>query len=708
MQIHKYNLVSVEFGIALFVISFILVSLFLLRDTTRLLNSMDVRKSRAENEFIRANKELLFFQGEEKQKLTDELILSEKRLNAAQNIAKIGSWDFNLQTFTLIWSREHYRIFELEETPAEKLYDAYRSKIHPDDIPELDRVVNLAIEKGLGFQYEHRVLCKDGSIKNVLGIGHTMNDADGKAVSVQGTVQDITERKKIKNELINANRELLSQNEEKEKQATELMRSVILLEESQSVARLGGWELNLLTGELYWTAETYRIHDTSPEEFNPTVDAGVGYFLPASKATIMAALDAAITHGEGYDLYLETYTTKGRKIDVRTTGVVTVENGKPVKLAGIFQDITARRKIEKELELTHERLALAASTANIGIWELDISDNNLIWNEQMFALYGITRETFSKTYDAWRVGLHPEDRGRAEEELNHAIAGGKSFNTEFRVVWPDKSVHHLQAFAKVIFDSSGKALKMIGTNYDVTHRKEKEKELVLLNATKDKFFSIVAHDLKSPISALKGFSSLLVDQYDELTKEDILKMARELKYSVENTLKMADNLIDWAKIQMNDVQNKPEPVLIQELVDNICEVYEEIALGKGISLSCSVEDSLIVLGDKNQIEFVVRNLVNNAIKFTGKGGSVHVVAKSLSEEDVEISVSDNGAGISEAMKAKLFSVGKSHSTVGTAGEKGTGLGLMLSYEFAKLNGGQIDIESTLGKGTTFRTTFRRT
>ncbi|GCC53169.1 hypothetical protein SanaruYs_34120 [Chryseotalea sanaruensis] len=231
-------------------------------------------------------------------------------------------------------------------------------------------------------------------------------------------------------------------------------------------------------------------------------------------------------------------------------------------------------------------------------------------------------------------------------------------------------------------------------------------DLEVLNNTKDKFFTIVAHDLKSPLNSLKSFSSLLIDHFDDLSKDEILTMSKQLRNSIDNTVKMADNLITWAQIQMQDYQFHEETIKVKDIVSNICGVYQEVALKKGINISYSVEDSLTINGDKNQIEFIIRNLVNNAIKFTHKDGLVSLTAKTLPEGQVQISVSDNGVGISDEFKRKLFSIGKKQSTNGTAGEKGTGLGLMLSYEFAKLNGGQIDIESNLGKGTTFHTTFK--
>lgn len=235
---------------------------------------------------------------------------------------------------------------------------------------------------------------------------------------------------------------------------------------------------------------------------------------------------------------------------------------------------------------------------------------------------------------------------------------------------------------------------------------EQSQELEKLNATKDKFFSIVAHDLKSPLIYLKGFSSLLIDHFDHLNKDEILTMSKQLRDSVDNTIKMADNLITWALVQMKECQFNEETIKVKDITSNIFDVYQKVALEKGINVSFSVDDSLTIIGDKNQIEFVIRNLVNNAIKFTYKNGFVSLMAKSLPDGLVQISVSDSGVGISDKIKSKLFSISKKQSANGTDGEKGTGLGLMLSYEFMKLNGGQIDIESSLGKGSTFHTKFK--
>jgi signal transduction histidine kinase len=184
-------------------------------------------------------------------------------------------------------------------------------------------------------------------------------------------------------------------------------------------------------------------------------------------------------------------------------------------------------------------------------------------------------------------------------------------------------------------------------------------------------------------------------------------MSKQLNDSVDTTIKMADNLITWAMVQMGESQFNEETIKVKDITANILDVYQNIAIEKGININFSVDNHLTIIGDKNQIEFVIRNLVNNAIKFTSKNGFVSLTAKLLTDGHVQISVSDSGIGISDDYKKELFSISKKQSMIGTDGEKGTGLGLMLSYEFMKLNGGQIEMESSLGIGSTFHAKFKR-
>ncbi len=245
--------------------------------------------------------------------------------------------------------------------------------------------------------------------------------------------------------------------------------------------------------------------------------------------------------------------------------------------------------------------------------------------------------------------------------------------------------------------------ELIAQNKTINHQKN---ELQELNATKNKFFSIVAHDLRSPLASLKSFSSVLVDHIDLLSKEEILEMGKKLDISVDNTLKMADNLIVWAKSQMNVIEDKKEHINLKEVINDILVVFKEIANHKEIKLITSIMGDPYFMGDKDQVEFIIRNLINNAIKFTPRKGIVSV-SLTQTTEHIKIVVADTGVGMSSKFRDNLFSIQKSKGIPGTEGEKGSGLGLVLSSEFVKRNDGEIHVESLEEKGTTITVTLTR-
>jgi len=266
---------------------------------------------------------------------------NEERLGLIINATRVGIWDWQVQTGELTFNERWAEMIGYSVAELEPLtFDTWADNVHPDDLPHAQELLDKHWEAELeSYEVELRMLHKRGHYVWVLASGKVVErDVFGKPKRMLGSHLDITERKSRERERTVSNQ---------------------LLQESQKIAKVGGWELNLETGLLYWTAETYRIHDTSPEEFDPTVDAGVDYFLPESRDRISHALDQAINHGVGYDLELETLTTNGRRIDVRTTCNVTKKDGKPLRLTGIFQDISDQKVIQRKLEMSNLNLEQA-------------------------------------------------------------------------------------------------------------------------------------------------------------------------------------------------------------------------------------------------------------------------------------------------------------------------------------------------------------
>lgn len=292
---------------------------------------------------------------------------NEKRLELVIEAAAVGIWDWQVQTGEITFNQRWAEIigYSVEELMP-MAFDTWSSKVHPDDLMLATEVLEKHLRDELDlYSVEIRMLHKNGQYIWILASGRVVEwESDGLPKRMLGTHQDISERKA--NEL-------------------DFMITRQLLEESQSIAHVGGWELNLETGHLYWTAETYRLHDTSPDKFDPSVDAGVSYFLPDSREVISLAIDQAINNGIDYDLELESLTIKGRKIDVRTTCHVTQVNGKSVRLTGIFQDISEQKAIQRKLELTNKNLekANAALLLSAHYDELTGLPNRILLSDRM-------------------------------------------------------------------------------------------------------------------------------------------------------------------------------------------------------------------------------------------------------------------------------------------------------------------------------------
>jgi len=221
-----------------------------------------------------------------------------------------------------------------------------------------------------------------------------------------------------------------------------------------------------------------------------------------------------------------------------------------------------------------------------------------------------------------------------------------------------------------------------------------------LNATKDKFFSIISHDLKGPLNSLTSFSGLLINHTESLSKEDIQMLAKDLDKSVKNLFALLENLLEWSRSQTGNIEFTPKPFDLGALLEENKELLKAQAQAKKINLVNENKEALTVTAHQNSINTVVRNLISNAIKFTPEGGLI-IVGMKRRDREVEVSVADNGVGMSPQVVEKLFRIDTKISTKGTADEKGTGLGLILCKDFIEKNGGQISVQSEVGKGTVF-------
>lgn len=231
-----------------------------------------------------------------------------------------------------------------------------------------------------------------------------------------------------------------------------------------------------------------------------------------------------------------------------------------------------------------------------------------------------------------------------------------------------------------------------------------ENQLRELNATKDKFFSIMAHDLKNPLSIFALATDTLVKEYDNLEKEDLNEYLIDLKDNAQNIYNLLENLLTWSRTQRGKINFNPDIFDLRFIIDGNLQLYLGAAHTKKLNFENLVKDEVKVYSDSNLVNTIIRNLVNNAIKFTNPGGKISIsVDNNL--KNYQVNITDTGVGMSELVLENLFRIDVNTTTLGTDNEKGTGLGLIVCKEFSKLIGGDIWATSELGKGSTFSFTI---
>ena len=301
----------------------------------------------------------------------------------------------------------------------------------------------------------YQMVSKSGAVIDVLLSAVLERDAAGQPLRSMAVMQDVTQR-------LRAERALRD--------------SELLLNRTGAVAGVGGWALNLVTGQLDWSEQTRRIHGVGAG-YQPNQADAIHFYMPHDQPKIQAAVEHAMQTGQGWDLELQFVPRSGPLIWVRAVGHAEFEDGKPVRLLGAFQDVTERVNEHRALEAAHQRIELATRSGGIGVWERDLLAPALRWDARMYALFGLPPNAPQSPQAVWAAQVLPEDRARVEQAMQDAITGGRAYDSAFRVVWPDGSVHHLRGAGQTLCDAQGQAIRMTGVNWDVTPLRQLADEL---------------------------------------------------------------------------------------------------------------------------------------------------------------------------------------------------------------------------------------
>lgn len=366
----------------------------------------------------------------------------------------------------------------------------------------------------------------------------------------------------------------------------------------------------------------------------------------------------------------------------------------------LLHEITERIEAEKQIR----KLSVAIEQSPITIVITDTKGDIEYVNPAFCRITGYTAEEAIGNNPRVLKGLTPDE---TFTELWKTVTSGQVWNGEFINRKKLGEYYYEEAIIAPVKNDKDEITNFIAIKNDISHRKQIEnkiqqqnEELKALNATKDKFFSIIAHDLRSPFGTILGFSDYMVNNFDSLEKEDVKTYIGSLHSTASQTYKLLENLLEWSKMNQGLAKPDLQNHLLKPITIEMESINAERIKSKSITFHNNIGDDFSVNCDIDMTKTILRNLISNALKFTGNEGLVSISA-SRTNDFVEIQIKDSGVGIPESRIQNLFSIENNMTTLGTAKEKGTGLGLLLCKELVEIQGGKIWVESIDGKGSIF-------
>lgn len=600
---------------------------------------------------------------------------TQKLLEDSQTIGKIGGWELNIDTLELKWTKEMYNIHEVDSTF--KPSTDQRAKFYtPESLLVVDKAVQNAIEFNESYEVDSEIITAKGNRRLIRAIGRA--DRDNRRVF--GFFQDITERKLTE--------QALKESEEKFRSIFKNHSAVKLLIDPVNAKIV---DANSAAAEYYgWTVNELTRMKISQINIADKLEVKSNFQLVVNR------------HNAIFEARHRRADNSLRNVSVNS-GLVTI-NGKDY-LHSIINDITDRKRAEEVIKSQAELLDLAHDSLIVR----DLNSKISYWNKGAETRYGwSSAEVIGKVLHVLLNTIFPIPLNEIlnellyteywEGELKHSTKDGSEIIVASR--W------HLQK------DSNNVPIAIFEINNDITAQKRaeveiktKNEELIRLNAEKDKFFSILSHDLRSPFNGFLGLTEMMANDIHQMTLDEIQNLSLLMQKSASNLYDLLGNLLEWTRIQRGLITVDPESFLLLSGIQESLRLIYETAKNKEIIIEVNVPSDLMIHTDMNILQGIIRNLTNNAVKFTQMGGKIIVSANSNSKKSIEISIKDNGIGMDQLMIENLFRLDFNTSRKGTEGESSTGMGLIICKDLVSKIGGVLQIESEVGNGSEFKFTI---
>lgn len=384
------------------------------------------------------------------------------------------------------------------------------------------------------------------------------------------------------------------------------------------------------------------------------------------------------------------------------------------RIADLEQQLEEYKLLAEKFESVNKNLVESVTRFRLvadysSDWEMfrDPQNKIIYCSPSIERILGYTPEEYQNL--SFADVIHPDDYELAVSAHSRLTQKGESVDPIiFRLIKKTGEFIWVEVYGQTVYTPDGRHIGSRTSTHDINTIKNiefalrnSEAKLKETNSTKDKFISILAHDLKSPFNSLIGFSDLLKDEVENDSNENIKQFANTIYEVSTNTYFFLEELLEWARTQQDMVAFNPENIQVIQIADECISLLLNASKTKNIGIDCEISQDLYVFADRNMLKTILRNLISNAIKFTPKFGQIRITA-TIKQPFIEIIVSDTGIGMDTNTLQSLFKIDETKSVKGTEGERGTGFGLLLCKEFAEIHGGTICVESELGKGSDFK------
>lgn len=546
---------------------------------------------------------------------------------------------------------------------------------------ERNKVIDYIRQNGNNIRnLELRIKDSKGNWLDVLSSTESIELAG--EVLVLSTVVNITERKRIERELIRGRKNLA---------------------DAQKLSKIGSWEFNLENNELHWSEQLFDIYELRAMPFDELIKAFRKKMHPDDLINFDKAIKRASETNKPVIYEHRIILNNGNIRYLLGIGeVIKNEAGKRIIQRGTAQDITERVEIENALKQAHQNLSDAQKIAHMGSWEWNIKTNEEHWSDEQYRIFGYQPNEVQATYSLFQNALHPDDKAAVGIAVEHALAGIKPFDMEYRIVRKDGEVRYIEAKGEIERDSEGKPQLMRGTVLDITNRKEIEEKLkhyyLQLDAKNkeiEQFAFIASHDLQEPLRTIMSFNELLVNEYAEKFDDNGKIYLKYITQSASRMRELITGLLDFSRLGNKKILRKTDcNEVLRDVVANLHTAITE-------SGEIIQADNLpIIDGYHLELSLLFQNLIVNAIKFRKKDEPLHInISAQRGNNEWKFAFADNGIGIKEKHFEKIFVIfQRLHNR---NAYEGTGIGLSHCKKIVELHGGKMWVESTLGIGSTF-------